>query len=174
MAVTRRSRGVFRSLKAAARRWPAGSFSNIEWPLRALRRTSCGRAGRLRGSTRARLARSASAAVSRSAPSRRPEAEVWVLYGDGACGYSLAEFDTFARHGMPVIAVVGNDASWAQIARDQIEMLKDDVGTVLAPTAYHEVAEGYGGGGFEIPRDADIAAGLAEARRSRGPESRCW
>ncbi|HEX9811854.1 MAG TPA: thiamine pyrophosphate-binding protein, partial [Burkholderiales bacterium] len=41
----------------------------------------------------------------------RPNAEVWVLYGDGSVGYSLSEFDTFVRHRLPVIAVVGNDAS---------------------------------------------------------------
>ena len=33
---------------------------------------------------------------------------------------------------VPVIAVVGNDAGWTQIAREQVKMLKDDVGTVLA------------------------------------------
>ena len=33
----------------------------------------------------------------------RPEADVWILYGDGSVGYSLAEFDTFARHNLPVI-----------------------------------------------------------------------
>ncbi|HUF79244.1 MAG TPA: thiamine pyrophosphate-binding protein, partial [Thermoanaerobaculia bacterium] len=61
----------------------------------------------------------------------RPEAEVWLLYGDGSAGYSLAEVDTFVRHGVAVIAVVGNDAAWMQIARDQVEILGDAVGTVL-------------------------------------------
>lgn len=28
----------------------------------------------------------------------RPEAEVWIIYGDGSLGYSVAEFDTFTRH----------------------------------------------------------------------------
>src|SRR5207237_5218073 len=59
----------------------------------------------------------------------RPDAEVWIIYGDGSAGYSLAEFDTFARHGIPVIALVGNDACWAQIAGDQVELLGDSVGT---------------------------------------------
>ena len=27
----------------------------------------------------------------------RPEAEVWIIYGDGSLGYSLVEFDTFKR-----------------------------------------------------------------------------
>ena len=46
-----------------------------------------------------------------------PDAQVWIVFGDGAVGYSLSEFDTFVRHDVPVVAVVGNDASWSQIAR---------------------------------------------------------
>jgi len=41
-------------------------------------------------------------------------------------------------------AVVGNDAAWTQIAREQVKMLHDDVGTVLARTDYHAVAAGFG------------------------------
>jgi thiamine pyrophosphate-dependent acetolactate synthase large subunit-like protein len=95
----------------------------------------------------------------------RPEADVWILYGDGSVAYSLAEFDTFARHRIPVIAVVGNDAGWTQIAREQIEVLKDDVGTVLARTDYHRVAEGYGGRGLLLQRIEDAPAVFAEAVR---------
>ena len=95
----------------------------------------------------------------------RPEADVWILYGDGSVAYSLAEFDPFVRHGLPVIAVVGNDAGWTQIAREQIEILKDDVGTVLARTDYHTVAEGYGGRGLLLERGADIEGVLREALR---------
>jgi thiamine pyrophosphate-dependent acetolactate synthase large subunit-like protein len=45
--------------------------------------------------------------LSRSSPAAlsRPHAEVWILFGHGACGYSLAEFDTFVRHGIQIIAV---------------------------------------------------------------------
>ena len=94
----------------------------------------------------------------------RPEGEVWIIYGDGACGYSLIEFDTFVRHGIPVIAVVGNDAAWTQIAREQVKMLHDDVGTVLARTAYHEVAAGFGAEGILVKKMAEVPAALARAR----------
>jgi thiamine pyrophosphate-dependent acetolactate synthase large subunit-like protein len=94
----------------------------------------------------------------------RPGAEVWILYGDGAAAYSLAEFDSFVRHGLPVIAVVGNDASWAQIAREQRELLGDDVGTVLRRTDYDVVARGYGGRGFRVERPEDLGAALADAK----------
>jgi len=93
----------------------------------------------------------------------RPEGEVWIIYGDGACGYSLIEFDTFARHGIPVIAVVGNDAGWTQIAREQVKMLHDDVGTVLARSAYHEVAAGFGAEGILVRTNAEVPAALARA-----------
>lgn len=43
-----------------------------------------------------------------------------ILYGDGSCGFSLMEFDTFTRHNFSVIALIGNDACWSQIAREQI------------------------------------------------------
>jgi acetolactate synthase-1/2/3 large subunit len=95
----------------------------------------------------------------------RPEAEVWIVYGDGSVGYSLAEADTFARHGLGVVAVIGNDAGWTQIARDQVEILKDDVGTVLDATAYERAAEGLGAHGLRVDDPARLGATLGEARR---------
>ncbi len=94
----------------------------------------------------------------------RPDSELWMVFGDGAFGYSAIEFDTFVRHGVPVIAVIGNDAGWTQIAREQIKMLNDDVGTVLARTDYHRVAEGFGAHGIVVRTDAELPAALAEAQ----------
>jgi thiamine pyrophosphate-dependent acetolactate synthase large subunit-like protein len=94
----------------------------------------------------------------------RPDAEVWILFGDGACGYSLAEFDSFVRHGIPIVAVVGNDACWTQIAREQVKMLKDDAGTVLARSAYHEVAAGFGAEGILVKTTAEVHDALVSAR----------
>ena len=93
-----------------------------------------------------------------------PDREVWIVFGDGACGFGLAEFDTFVRHGIPVIAVVGNDAGWTQIAREQVKMLHDDVGTVLARTDYHAVAAGFGAEGILVKNNAEVPAALARAR----------
>jgi acetolactate synthase-1/2/3 large subunit len=94
----------------------------------------------------------------------RPDSEVWILFGDGSVGYSLSEFDTFVRHQIPVLAIVGNDACWTQIAREQVEMLKDDVGTVLRHTDYHAVAEGFGGKGFLLDESKHISEVLQQAR----------
>ncbi|HPN12133.1 MAG TPA: thiamine pyrophosphate-binding protein [Spirochaetota bacterium] len=97
------------------------------------------------------------------AAAARPGSDVWIIYGDGAAGYTLQEFDTFARHGMPVIAVIGNDACWSQIYREQVVYYGDDVGTRLAYSDYHTVAEAYGGAGFVIQSEDRIDLVLDEA-----------
>jgi acetolactate synthase-1/2/3 large subunit len=94
----------------------------------------------------------------------RPGAEVWIFFGDGAFGYGLAELDTFVRHGIPVIAIVGNDASWAQIAREQVKLLHDDVGTVLRRTDYHVVGAGFGAEGILLKDTTEIGEALNQAR----------
>lgn len=95
----------------------------------------------------------------------KKDSEVWILWGDGSSAYSLSEFDTFVRHGMAPIAVIGTDALWAQIARDQTELLGDDVGTTLRDTSYEKVAEGYGGVGLLLDDESKIGEVLDEAKR---------
>ncbi|MEO6486763.1 MAG: thiamine pyrophosphate-binding protein [Thermoanaerobaculia bacterium] len=95
----------------------------------------------------------------------RPDDERWILYGDGALGFSLAEFDTFARHRIPVIAVVANDGCWTQIYREQIDILGDDTGCMLARTDYHVAAEGLGGCGLLLKDPEKVDETLQEAKR---------
>jgi acetolactate synthase-like protein len=95
----------------------------------------------------------------------RPKAEVWIIYGDGSSAYSLSEFDTFVRHGYAPIAVIGTDASWQQIARDQVSILGSAVGTGLRFTSYEKVAEGYGGKGLLLTDPAKVDETIAEAKR---------
>lgn len=93
----------------------------------------------------------------------RPKSDVWLLYGDGAAGFSIMEMDTFARHGVPVIAVVGNDAGWTQIERDQKPILGDDVACRLTYMDYHRVAEGCGAKGLLLDAPEKTEAVLDEA-----------
>lgn len=94
----------------------------------------------------------------------RPGAEIWLIYGDGSSAYSLAEFDTYVRHGMAPIAIVGNDGAWNQIARDQVELLGDACGTTLRRSDYHVVAQGYGAEGLLLDDPAKIGETLAQAQ----------
>ncbi len=95
----------------------------------------------------------------------KPDHETWLIYGDGSSAYSLSEFDTCVRHGLAPIAVIGSDGAWAQIAREQTEILNDDVGTVLLRSDYQRVAEGYGGVGLLLTDPAKIDETLDEAKR---------
>lgn len=54
------------------------------------------------------------------------------------------------RHNLPITAVVGNDACWTQIAREQVPMLGSDVACPLAYTDYNKVAEAVGGLGVKL------------------------
>ena len=72
-----------------------------------------------------------------SARCAKSSSDIWLLYGDGAAGFSLFEFDTSVRHKLQVIAVIGRDAGWTQILRDKLEWLGDDTGCRFSHTAYH-------------------------------------
>jgi acetolactate synthase-1/2/3 large subunit len=89
---------------------------------------------------------------------------VWLVWGDGSSAYTLAEFDSYVRHGVAPIAVIGNDMSWMQIAREQVEILGTTLGCDLRRTDYHKVAEGYGGVGLVLTDRKRVDATLAEAK----------
>lgn len=94
----------------------------------------------------------------------RPSKELWLLWGDGSSAFSLAELDSCARHGVAPIALIGNDGSWGQIAREQVPMLGTALGTELTRCDYHKVAEGYGAKGLLLTESGKIEETLAEAR----------
>ena len=79
-----------------------------------------------------------------------PEKDVWIIYGDGSAGYSLIEYDTFKRHNLPVISVIGNDACWSQIARDQVDFLKSECAMNLNYSDYQKIAQAFGGDGEKV------------------------
>jgi len=103
----------------------------------------------------------------------RPESDVWLIWGDGSAGYSIMEYDTFVRHNIPIIAVVGNDACWTQIHREQVVMFKDDSGCMLSFNDYEKVAEALGAKGILLKETDQIDPVFSEARQVvSGPNAR--
>eukprot|EP00929_Paragymnodinium_shiwhaense_P118736 TRINITY_DN90648_c0_g1_i1.p1 TRINITY_DN90648_c0_g1~~TRINITY_DN90648_c0_g1_i1.p1 ORF type:complete len:696 (+),score=211.27 TRINITY_DN90648_c0_g1_i1:61-2148(+) len=104
----------------------------------------------------------------------RPDQEVWLLWGDGAAGYSIVEFDTFVRHKVPVLALVGNDACWSQIERDQVPWFGSPISCELAYSKYDVVAEAFGGRGMSIggPGADDVAGTIRSAQKIAAEECR--
>ena len=52
-----------------------------------------------------------------------PQNQVWVFYGDGALGFSIAEIDTLVRSRLGVVCVVGNDAGMIRI-RSRVRVVR--------------------------------------------------
>uniref|UniRef100_A0A2P2I2T2 2-hydroxyacyl-CoA lyase 2 n=2 Tax=Hirondellea gigas TaxID=1518452 RepID=A0A2P2I2T2_9CRUS len=102
----------------------------------------------------------------------RPDSQVWCIYGDGACGYSLTEFDTYVRHKIALIAVVGNDAGWTQIAREQVPMFNSSVACDLEYTRYDKVVEGFGGRGLLMDAGDDMTAMFRAAQKLHDEEGK--
>jgi thiamine pyrophosphate-dependent acetolactate synthase large subunit-like protein len=93
-----------------------------------------------------------------------PDHDVWIIYGDGSAAYSLMEYDTFVRHKLPVISVIGTDGCWSQIARDQVEILKSDCAMNLALSDYQDVGKAFGAAGVRVESLDAFKAAVAEAK----------
>jgi len=96
-----------------------------------------------------------------------PSSQVWILYGDGSVGYSISEFDTFRRFGLNPIALVGNDACWTQISREQVPTFGRNTACELEYSDYHEVAAAFGAKGFLLDgSSADEDFGIRQTLES--------
>lgn len=86
----------------------------------------------------------------------KPNYDVIIIYGDGAAGYSLVEYDTFKRHDLNIVSIIGNDACWSQILREQIEILKDDVACNLEYSDYQKIGESFDCQGYLLKNNQDL------------------
>ena len=48
------------------------------------------------------------------------------MYGDGAFGLNMMEFEACIRQKINIVGVIGNDAAWTQILRGQVQMYGPD------------------------------------------------
>jgi acetolactate synthase-1/2/3 large subunit len=100
----------------------------------------------------------------------RPSAQVVLLLGDGAAGFSLMDADTLVRHGLPVVMVCGNNGIWGLEKHPMQAIYGYDVVADLQPRCrYDEVVSALGGAG-ELVTDPDgIAPALHRALDSGVP-----
>ena len=94
------------------------------------------------------------------------------LMGDGSFGFHMAELDTAFRHGLPFVAVVGNDSRWN--AEHQIQLRDYGAnrahGCTLAPgTRYDRIASALGGHGEWVTEAAEIGPAIDRAFASGLP-----
>jgi len=100
----------------------------------------------------------------------RPSAQVVLLLGDGAAGFSLMDADTLVRHGLPVVMVCGNNAGWGLERHPMRAIYGYDVAADLQPGCrYDEVVRALGGAGELVTTATDIAPALRRAFAANAP-----
>jgi acetolactate synthase-1/2/3 large subunit len=99
-----------------------------------------------------------------------PERQVVLMLGDGAFGFSGMEFDTLARHGVNIVAVMGNNGIWA-LEKHPMEFLYGySVAAELRPeTRYDQVVEALGGYGELVSTPQELKPALERAFSSGKP-----
>ncbi|HEU4974971.1 MAG TPA: acetolactate synthase [Baekduia sp.] len=99
-----------------------------------------------------------------------PDRQVVLLVGDGAFGFSGMEFDTLARHGVNIVAVMGNNGIWA-LEKHPMEFLYGySVAAELRPeTRYDQVVAALGGHGELVGGPAEVKPALERAFASGKP-----
>jgi acetolactate synthase-1/2/3 large subunit len=94
----------------------------------------------------------------------RPSAQVVLLLGDGAAGFSLLDVDTLVRHRLPVVIVCGNNGIWG-LEKHPMRMLYGyDVAADLQPQCrYDRVAEALGAAGELVTSPGELGPALRRA-----------
>jgi acetolactate synthase I/II/III large subunit len=99
-----------------------------------------------------------------------PDRQVCLLLGDGAFGFAGLEFDTFVRHGLPIVGVMGNNGIWA-LEKHPMEFLYGySVAAELQPGCrYDEVVRALGGHGELVTTPDELRPALERAFASGKP-----
>ncbi|HLK12209.1 MAG TPA: thiamine pyrophosphate-binding protein [Candidatus Binatia bacterium] len=94
-----------------------------------------------------------------------PGSDVIVMYGDGAFGLNMMEFEACIRQKINIVGVIGNDAAWMQILRGQEQMYGPDrtPACKLAHSRYDLMIEALGGHGEWVERPEQLRPALERA-----------
>ena len=99
-----------------------------------------------------------------------PDRQVCLLLGDGAFGFAGMEFDTMARHGLPIVGVMGNNGIWALEHHPMKFLYGYSVAAELRPeTRYEQMVEALGCEGVLVREPAELRPALERAFESGKP-----
>jgi acetolactate synthase-1/2/3 large subunit len=100
----------------------------------------------------------------------RPSAQVVLLLGDGAAGFSLMDVDTCVRHQLPVVMICGNNGIWGLEKHPMQALYGYDVAADLQPQCrYDQVVTALGGAGELVTEPGQIGPALRRAFDSPVP-----
>jgi acetolactate synthase-1/2/3 large subunit len=99
-----------------------------------------------------------------------PDRQVCLLLGDGAFGFAGMEFDTMARHGLPIVGVMGNNGIWALEHHPMKFLYGYSVAAELRPeTRYEQMVEALGCEGILVREPSELRSALERAFESGRP-----
>jgi acetolactate synthase-1/2/3 large subunit len=101
----------------------------------------------------------------------QPKRPVLCLAGDGAIGFTIAEFDTMVKHGLPIVVLIMNNRSWgaSQHFQEMVSGSDKVIGTTLGGAKYHDVATAFGARGVHVTEIASLGPAIREAFASGQP-----
>ncbi len=100
----------------------------------------------------------------------RPSAQVCVVLGDGAAGFSLMDAESLVRQKLPVVIVVGNNGIWGLEKHPMQQMYGYNVAADLQPgLQYDQVVRALGGAGETVTKPSDLGSALTRAFDSGVP-----
>jgi acetolactate synthase-1/2/3 large subunit len=96
---------------------------------------------------------------------------VLLATGDGGVGFTIAEFDTMARHHLPIVVVVMNNRMWGATRHFQDIFSGPDhhIATELADTRYDLVAAAFGCRGHRVSEIGELRHAIQAAFASGEP-----
>jgi acetolactate synthase I/II/III large subunit len=100
-----------------------------------------------------------------------PDKATILVTGDGAVGYSLAEFDTLVRAGLPVIVIVLNNQAWGATLHTQQFFFGQDrvTNNRLQNGSYSGVARALGADGVDVTEIDQLRPAIEAALAARRP-----
>jgi acetolactate synthase-1/2/3 large subunit len=100
----------------------------------------------------------------------KPDRQICLLLGDGAFGFSGMEFDTMARHGLPVVGIIGNNGIWALEHHPMKFLYGYSMAAELRPaTRYDQIAEALGCHSELVTKPDELRPALERAFGAGGP-----
>ena len=104
------------------------------------------------------------------AATAHPDRQICLLLGDGAFGFSGMEFDTMARHGLPVVGIIGNNGIWALEHHPMKFLYGYSMAAELRPaTRYDQIAEALGCHAELVTKPDELRPALERAFGAGGP-----
>ena len=100
-----------------------------------------------------------------------PDKATILVTGDGAVGYSLAEFDSLVRAGLPVVVIVLNNRAWGATLHTQQFLFGDDrvTNNRLENGSYSGVARSLGADGVDVTELGQLRPAIEAALAARRP-----